>query len=70
MYEIRIDKKKVFGVENTKPEKFEHVKVYTSGPWQEAVNGKIRNLRFETKDEDKKKASVSIGDDTSSTLGN
>ena len=34
---------------NSKPQKFENVKVYAGDPWSPPVDGKIRKLSIETK---------------------
>ena len=47
MYSITIGGKKVFSVKNTKPAKFENVKVFSSSTWYHATSGSIRNLLIE-----------------------
>ena len=48
MFEIKIDKKTVYTLENTTPCRMKHVKVYAGDPWVPPVNGKIRNIKFTT----------------------
>ena len=47
MYSITIGGKKVFSLKNTKPVRFEDVKVFSSSKWYSATNGFIRNLLIE-----------------------
>ena len=48
MYEIRINKKIVLNVENTKAEVFYNVKAFVGDPWHTPVDGKIRYLSADT----------------------
>ena len=48
MYEIKINKKSVFKIENTQPCLFKAVNVYAGDPFYPPVEGKIKNLYFET----------------------
>ena len=45
MYNVILDGVSVFSVENTKPTKFEKVKVFAADGWHEPLDGQIR--RFE-----------------------
>ena len=45
-FQTFIDGKRVFKVENKKPEVFYNVKVYAASPWDAATKGKIRHLEI------------------------
>ena len=50
MYEIEIDGKQEYSVENMKPQEFENVKLYTSNPWYIPFTsdiGLLENLQVE-----------------------
>merc|ERR1719341_81596 len=49
MYEMFIDGVRVKELENTKPGKFEQMKVFTGDSFYPAAEGKIRNLYIETR---------------------
>ena len=52
LHDIYIDRKKVFSVTNSKPSEFENVQVFSSSRWYSPVNGLIRNLLIENKNEE------------------
>ena len=43
--------KKVFSVTNSKPAQFENVKVYAASDWYSPLNGILKNLLIENKNE-------------------
>ena len=49
MYEIKINKKNVFTLENTQACLFKSAKVFAGDPWHDPLDGKIRNLVLKTK---------------------
>jgi len=48
IFEIKINQKSVYHVENKQAKVFEQVKVFTAGPYSQALDGKIRKLVLET----------------------
>ena len=52
IYYIYIGGKKVFSTTNSKPSEFEDVQVFSSSRWYSPVNGLIRNLLIENKNEE------------------
>ena len=52
IYYIYIAGKKVFSTTNSKPSEFENVQVFSSSRWYSPVNGLIRNLLIENKNEE------------------
>ena len=53
IYSIKIDKKKVFSVRNSKPSEFKNVKVFSASSWYSPLSGVIRNIIIENKNEGK-----------------
>ena len=51
VYAISIDGKKVFSVTNSKPAQFENVKVYAASNWYSPLNGFLKNLLIQNKNE-------------------
>ena len=49
IYSISINGKKVFSTRNSKPSEFENVQLLTSSRWYSPVNGFIKNLMIENK---------------------
>ena len=50
MYGILINGASVYTVENTQANRFEKVKMFAGDDWHTPVEGKIKNLSFESKD--------------------
>ena len=55
IFYVSIGGDKVFSTKNTKPSEFENVKVFASSRWYKPVNGFIKNLLIQNKNDDKKK---------------
>ena len=53
IYSIKIDKKKVFSVRNSKPLEFKNVKVFSASSWYSPLSGLLRNIIIENKNEGK-----------------
>ena len=53
IYYISIGGKKVFSTRNSKPSEFENVQVFTSSRWYSPVNGFIKNLLIQNKNDGK-----------------
>ena len=51
IYYIRIAGKRVFSVKNSRPSEFENVQVFASSSWYTPVDGFIKNLLIENKNE-------------------
>ena len=52
-YSITIGGKKLFTVTNTQPSKFDNVKVYMSSTWYSSLDGSIKNLQIENRNNGK-----------------
>ena len=52
-FSILINETTVFSTTNNKPESFSNINVYASNPWAHPLNGTIRSLAVENKDEGK-----------------
>ena len=52
-YSITIGGKKLFTVTNTQPSKFDNVKVYMSSGWYSSLDGSIKNLQIENRNNGK-----------------
>ncbi|XP_065672701.1 uncharacterized protein LOC105845300 isoform X3 [Hydra vulgaris] len=46
IFQVYINGKMIHSIENTKPQLFKNVKVYTSDPWYDAQDGSIKDLRI------------------------
>ena len=55
IYYIRIAGKRVFSVKNSRPSEFENVQVFASSSWYSPVDGFIKNLLIENKNEGRSK---------------
>ena len=53
IYSIKINKKKVFSIRNSKPSEFKNVKVFSASSWYSPLSGVIRNIIIENKNEGK-----------------
>ena len=49
MFKVFVNNVLVFKLDNKDPRVFRDVKVYASDPWYEPVNGRIKDLRVETR---------------------
>ena len=55
IYYVNIDGKKMLSVKNSRPSEFEIVQVFASSSWYSPVNGFIKNLLIENKNEGRSK---------------
>ena len=55
IYYVNIGGKKVLSVKNSRPSEFENVQVFASSSWYSPVNGFIKNLLIENKNEGRSK---------------
>ena len=55
IYYVNIDGKKMLSVKNSRPSEFENVQVFASSSWYSPVNGFIKNLLIENKNEGRSK---------------